>query len=57
MSSFSIDFTPIINTGLGIAIMLLASLGGLLGLIIGFAIFKWLWNLLISVFRGLAHGL
>ena len=54
MSSFSFDFTPIFNIGIGLALALLTSLAGLLGLIIGFEIFKWLWNLLLSVFSRLA---
>jgi xanthosine utilization system XapX-like protein len=54
MSSFSFDFTPIFNIGIGLALALLASLSGLLGLVIGFEIFKWLWNLLLNIFSRLA---
>jgi len=53
MSSFSIDFTPVFNTGMGFALALIVSLTGILGLIVGFYLFRFLWTLILSVFAHL----
>jgi len=53
MGSFSIDLAPILNQGFTYANVLLVGLAGLLALIFGFGLFKWLWNMLIGVLKGL----
>jgi len=49
MGSFSIDLAPILNQGFSYANILLIGLGGLLALIFGFGLFRWLWGMLVNI--------
>ena len=56
MSSFSIDFMPVINGGLAIALALFAAFVGLLVFPVGFAIFGWIWSMILGIVGKLRHG-